>query len=334
MFPMSDCSSQLSVCQRGSFLLWLMAAVSLGLVTAVAIAPVAAIALAVGTLRFPFPRIFDRTLMVTLFASLLLFARRLKLVALLRQGFNNLKSGVGQALAGLAAASAAIALLLTLALVAGVNIQASTIVSAALRYFPAAVVIGVVEEGFFRAFVLGGIEDDLGPFAALIVSSTLYALVHVMRSPARFYLTRFEPAAGAENVAECVERMTHSEIGPSLLGLFLLGLVLGEAFILTRRAYLSVGLHIGFVVSAKTWRQAVSGPVPRWLAGPGSVPLVAAPAAWATSAIMLIVLAFWLERTPDSSRKRIACRGDECDNGDGSTETESDDAERSARSHL
>jgi hypothetical protein len=44
------------------------------------------------------------------------------------------------------------------------------------------------------------------------------------------------------------------------------------------------------VFGAKTWRVAVAGTIPRWLAGPGSVPLVAAPAAWVASAIMLIVL--------------------------------------------
>ena len=54
--------------------------------------------------------------------------------------------------------------------------------------------------------------------------------------------------------------------------------MLGEAFLLTRRAYFSLGVHAGFVLGAKTWRVAVSGGIPQWLAGPGSVPLVGAPA--------------------------------------------------------
>jgi membrane protease YdiL (CAAX protease family) len=297
----------------------------------VAIAPAAAIALAARGLRFPFPRIFDRTVMVTLFATLLLFARRLKLLALLRQGFNSARIGVWQAATGLALAGAATAALFALAAIAGGAIQGSMIASSALRYLPAAVLIAVIEEGFFRAFLLAGIEGEFGSFRALLTSSAVFAIVHVVRSPARFYLTRFEPIAGAENVAAYAERMMHPEVGPPLLGLFLLGLVLGEAFILTRRAYCSLGLHIGFVLGAKTWRLAASDAIPRWLAGPGAVPLLAAPAAWAISAIMLMVLPLWLRPTSHFNRRRAASRGDGCDNGDGSTETALDDAGRSPR---
>ena len=40
-----------------------------------------------------------------------------------------------------------------------------------------------------------------------------------------------------------------------VLGLFLLGLALGEAFIRTRQVYLSIGLHAGLVIGAKCWAQ-------------------------------------------------------------------------------
>ena len=93
------------------------------------------------------------------------------------------------------------------------------------------------------------------------------------------------------------ERVIHPKMGPPLLGLFLLGLLLGAAFLLTRRAYASLGLHAGFVLGAKTWRTAVSGAIPQWMAGPGSVPLVAAPAAWILSTITLVVLYLWSRRS-------------------------------------
>ena len=106
-------------------------------------------------------------------------------------------------------------------------------------------------------------------------------------------MTDFEPLAGAETLASYADRMIHPEIARPLLGLFLLGVVLGEAFLLTRRAYFSLGVHAGFVLGAKTWRVAVSGGIPQWLAGPGSVPLVGAPAAWVLSVIMLALLHLW-----------------------------------------
>ena len=191
-------SSQVPATDGGSFSLALIAALGLALLAALIIAPAAAMALAAAGLNFPFPRIFDRTVMVTLFASLLLLARRLKLLDLLRQGFRTVRAGVWQALSGLTLAAGAIGVLFVLTAFAGGNIRSPVIAGSVLRYLPAAVLIGVIEEGFFRAFLLTGLEGEFDSSAALLGSSAIFALVHVMRSPARFYLTRFEASAGAK----------------------------------------------------------------------------------------------------------------------------------------
>jgi membrane protease YdiL (CAAX protease family) len=288
---------QASAIKTGSFSLTFIAALGLALIAAVIIAPVAAIAVAAAGFNFPFPRIFDRTIMAMLFATLALFAHRLKLIDYLHQGFRATRIGVWQALGGFALAAGAMTVLFALAAIAGGNLSGPVIAVSVLHYLPAAILIALIEEGFFRAFLLSGMEGDLGSFQALLASSAIFAIVHVIRSPARFYLTRFDLLAGAKALAAYAQRMIHPEVGLPLLGLFLLGLVLGEAFVVTRRAYCSLGLHVGFVLGAKTWRLAVGGGIPRWLAGPGSVPLVAAPAAWVTSAIMLIMLPLWLRHT-------------------------------------
>jgi membrane protease YdiL (CAAX protease family) len=281
-----------------SFSLTLVAALGLALLAAAMIAPVAALMIAAAGFRFPFPRIFDRTVMATLFATLLLFAPRLKLLAFLRGGFGGVMVGVWEGFGGLVLAGAAMAVLFALAAIAGVKIRGSVIPWSVLRYLPAAVLISVIEEGFFRAFLLAGMEGELGSPGALFASSAVFAIVHVIRSPARFYLTKFEPMAGVENLAAYAERIIRPEVGPPLLGLFLLGLVLGQAFVATRSVYPSLGLHVGLVLGAKTWRLAAGDTIPRWLAGTGPVPLVAAPAAWAVSVIMLIVLLLWPGPTP------------------------------------
>jgi membrane protease YdiL (CAAX protease family) len=276
------------------FTLTLVAALGLALVAAVIIAPLAAIAVAAAGFKFPFPRIFDRVVTVAMFIAMFLFARRLKLLDLLRQGFSNVRAGIWQAFGGLALAAAAMSVLFGLVAIAGGDLRSPMIAAAIWRYLPAAIVIAVIEESFFRAFLLAGMRDELGSSAAVLASSAIFALVHVIRSSARFYLTRFEPMAGVKALAAYATRLIRPEVGSSILGLFLLGLVLGEAFVLTRRAYCSLGLHVGFVLGAKAWRLAVGGIIPRWLAGPGSVPVIAAPAAWVISAFMLMMLRLWL----------------------------------------
>jgi membrane protease YdiL (CAAX protease family) len=284
-----------------SFLLTLLAASGLALGAAVIIAPMAAMAVSAAGFSFPFPRIFDRTVMVTLFATLLVFARPLRLHCFLRNGFANAQAAVWRGLSGVALAASAIGVLFALAAIAGGSIHGGMIAASMLRYLPAAILIAAIEEAFFRAFLLTGMEDELGSSGALLASSAIFALVHVIRSPAHFYLIQFRPLAGAKTLALYVERVFHLEVGPSLLGLFLLGIVLGQAFVLTRQVYCSLGLHVGFVLGAKTWRVGVGGAIPRWLAGPGAVPLIAAPAAWLASAIMLGVLRLWLSPTKPES---------------------------------
>src|SRR5579864_675364 len=46
--------------------------------------------------------------------------------------------------------------------------------------------IAVIEEGFFRAFLLDGMAQDFGRRAGLAASSAVYAAAHLVRSPAHF----------------------------------------------------------------------------------------------------------------------------------------------------
>jgi membrane protease YdiL (CAAX protease family) len=285
---------QVPIRDGAPFLCALTEALLVAVVAAVVMAPFAAVTLSAAGFRFPFPRIFDRVVMATLSATLLLFAHRLRLFEFLRQGFRTNWAGVWQGLNGFAFAAGAVSILFALASLAGGDVRGADVLPSVLRYLPAATLIAVIEEGFFRAFLLAGMKSELGSSAGLLVSSAIFAFVHVIRSPAHFYLMHYDPLAGANTLVAYGERILQIGAGPALVGFFLLGLVLGEAFVLTHRVHCSLGLHLGFVLGAKTWRQAVGGAIPRWLAGSGSVPLVAAPATWGISAVVLIVLSLWL----------------------------------------
>jgi membrane protease YdiL (CAAX protease family) len=267
-----------------------------GLIAAVVVAPIAALAVAHAGWRFPFPRIFDRTVMVTLFLAMLWAARDLQLGALLARGFKHpRKESSLRVLRGLAVSFCAIAILFALALTAGGSDAANfgAVASRVPGYILSAIAIAIIEEGFFRAFLLGGMRNDFGNMGALLASSAFYAVAHLVRSPAHFYVTRYEPTAGLMNLAHSMDQLSHPASAiPTLIGLFLLGFVLGKAYLLTGSVYFSIGLHCGFVLGAKLWPKIIINHAtqPWWIAGPGAVPLVSAPAAWIIAIVILLAL--------------------------------------------
>ena len=72
----------------------------------------------------------------------------------------------------------------------------------------------------------------------------------------------------------------------------MLGLVLGEAFLLTRKVYFSLGLHAGLVIGLWFWRAIVESraALPGWLFGSGRFPIVSGAAAWMVAAVILATL--------------------------------------------
>jgi len=267
-----------------------------GIVAAIVLAPLAAVAVAAAGWRFPFPRIFDRTVMATLLIAMLFAARGLNLAALLSRGFRHpMVAGIISAIRGFVAAICALAILFALALAAGGGGVGDREAAAALipKYFLAAIAIAFIEEAFFRAFLLGGMRGDFGNRVALISSAAIYALAHLLRSPARFSVSGYEPAAGLITLAHSIDQFTDPALAiPTLIGLFLLGIVLGEAFILTGSVYFSIGLHCGFVLGAKLWPKIVlnRAALPWWIAGGGSIPLIGGAAAWAIAIAVLVMI--------------------------------------------
>ncbi len=271
-------------------------ALAAGLAAAVILAPIVADAVAALGFRFPFPRIFDRVVMAVLLAALLIASRRLRFIPLVRAGFAAPRRNLGRFAIGLGLALAALAILFAIARAAAPapapQARLGAAMMRALAQLPAALAIALIEEAFFRAFLLAGMRDDCGARGALIASSAFYAVVHLLRSPAHYYVTGFHPAAGLETLRASAALLCHpAAAAPALLGLFLLGIALGETCLLTGNVWMAVGMHAGFVLGAKSWGAFIDGAAPpRWIAGPGPVPLIAAPAAWVVALALCALL--------------------------------------------
>jgi membrane protease YdiL (CAAX protease family) len=276
----------------GRFVLVLAA----GIVAAIIFAPLAAVAVSAAGWHFPFPRIFDRTVMATLLIAMLFAARDLNLVSLLSRGFTHPAGpSIARAIRGFVVAMLAIAILFGLALTVGGGGVGDHEAAVGLipKYFLSAIVIAFIEEAFFRAFLLGGMKADFGNRVALIASAAVYAVAHLVRSPARFYVTGYEPTAGLLTIGHSVDQFTNPAVAiPTLIGLFLLGIVLGEAYLLTGSVYFSIGLHCGFVLGAKLWPKMILNRVaiPWWIAGGGAIPLIGGAAAWVVAIAIFAAL--------------------------------------------
>jgi membrane protease YdiL (CAAX protease family) len=278
-----------------SFSLKFAIALVIGLAGAVILAPFAALGVAKAGFRIPFPRIFDRVVMLALFGVILYAARSLRLFAMLRAGFKNPRLGGWLGLRGFAVALAVMALLFAAAFALGAARGAALARAMAIvpKYLGAAILIGILEEAFFRAFLFGGMRDEFGRTGALIASAAIYAVAHLVRSPAHFYVTGLDLTAGLRTLGGSGAQLAHPASAlPTLVGLFLLGIVLAQAYIVTGSVYFSIGLHSGFVLGAKLWPKLIAerAPIPGWLAGWGHQPIISGAAAWLAAVAILAIL--------------------------------------------
>ena len=266
-----------------------------GIVAAIVVAPIAAVAVARVGWRYPFPRIFDRTVMATLLIAMLYFARDLKLISLMVKGFVHLPGrSIRYAVRGFVVAICVIAILFALAIeFGGGRLADHDLVAPILKYLLAAIAIAFIEEAFFRAFLLGGMRSEFGDRIALVASSAIYALAHLVRSPARFYVTGYQPTAGLITLAHSADQFRDPFVAICTLGgLFILGLVLGQAYILTGSVYFSIGLHCGIVLGAKLWPKIIlnHASIPMAIAGVGIIPMIGGAAATIISLVLFVML--------------------------------------------
>lgn len=289
-----------------SFTLRFALALVAGIVAAALISPYVAWLVAALGFHFPFPRIFDRVVMATVLAAMLFQARELKFMPLLRKAFKRPRANFKRTVRGFVVAVVTIGLMLVVALALGAhNHEPAREVWAKLgKYFLSAIAVAIIEEAFFRAILFGGMTDDFGQTAALYLSAAFYSGTHLVRAPAHYYITGIHPLIGFHNLAASADQLAHPIAAfPTFFGLFLLGIILAEAYVMTGTVYFSMGLHGGFVVGAKMWPRLTDAGtrLPGWLTGWGRIPLISGATAWVLAIVILILLrplATWGFSTP------------------------------------
>ncbi len=211
--------------------------------------------------RWPFSRIFNRTAML-IAAGLLFVLRR-------HFGWGSLRTLFGGRTAGTAAielGSGLAAALLGVALSVGGAIALGLIGPATTPYdFFAArlltVLVGglaaaIIEESLFRGLMLTSLESTIGFRAAALVSSTAYALVHLLVSDPTLGRKGYSMVTGFTYLFHAVGRQLEPASVLPLVGLFLCGLVLAYVVRRTQSLYLIIGLHAGWAFGFQMLRHA------------------------------------------------------------------------------
>ena len=233
---------------------------------------------------FPFHRVLSRCLQVS---ALVLLVPALWWMGLRRPSDLYLRRNslaVADLLCGLLLSIVLVAAVAFLGLTAGWFQWRTGIAWSGLgRIVPTAAVVAVVEEVALRGVVLGLCLWSLPRFAAIFLTTSLFAVVHFIK-PAKTDIAP-EAVRWSSGFAEAF-RFTETLPPATLLffglaSLFVAGWILASAALRTRSLWLPIGLHAGWVLSQQTTNlalQSTSAGASGWLPwlGPnlvsGSVP--------------------------------------------------------------
>jgi hypothetical protein len=139
------------------------------------------------------------------------------------------------------------------ALAPGLSDPLYAIVRSSTKALITALLVGFLEEIFFRGLLFRGLLEDCGAAAAFIGANLLYAASHFFKAPEHFVPAGMDPLAGFRFLVLCLAPYVDvATTIPGLIGLFIIGVVLSYALLRSGSLYLSIGLHAGWVFAIKT----------------------------------------------------------------------------------
>jgi membrane protease YdiL (CAAX protease family) len=226
--------------------------------------------------RFTYARVFDRVFEASLLIAVVLAWRALDLGDGASIGFRSRDAArdVGRGfLFGLAGLAVGLGLCaLCGALDPALRFGGAKTVGKAILGVAAALAIGVGEETLFRGVLLRRLRCDLGRWAGIVITTLLYAAVHVMRR--RGSGGALHAGSGFDQLAGLLAPFADGTVLPQLVGLALLGAVLAAARLRSGALWLPIGVHAAYVAAFRVGRLFFRFAPAPWLVGAGWPPLV------------------------------------------------------------
>jgi hypothetical protein len=207
---------------------------------------------------YDFGKVMRRILMVVTLIVFIAFRKSLRFGALISSGLKIRPGAFRQFLLGLSLAVLSILIYYGIGLITGAWIihldydSAGVIIFSIVKYALIACLIGVMEEIFFRGFLLQSFMENMSVPMAVCMCSLIYSVLHFFRADV-FVSTGFQPFVGFVTMAQFFKPLFLDLVKhlPAIIGLFLVGVVMSYALIRTKSLYLSIGLHSGMVFMVK-----------------------------------------------------------------------------------
>jgi membrane protease YdiL (CAAX protease family) len=213
------------------------------------------IGLILDEVHWPFSRVYDRVAMVFILGCLLFWRKEFQLSELAPY-FSLRARRWWVVLFGGVALTLTLSLLVLPILLAQEGLvrssrDLSTVIWKVIRFLPAALVISVLEESFFRMLLFRKMRTVLPIWIAATCSSLLYSAAHFIQPVKSFQYVEFNFFAGLTYLGAVFTRLQEPALLFPYLGLFLVGMTLCFVFIRTNSLALCIGMHSGWVLVMK-----------------------------------------------------------------------------------
>jgi membrane protease YdiL (CAAX protease family) len=129
------------------------------------------------------------------------------------------------------------------------------------KIIPAAAVVPMIEETFFRGLVLGLLLRSGHRYVPIFVTSALYSIVHFLKAPEQTS-TVVTWTSGFNSIAHSFAQFADPILlVASFTTLFLVGWILADARMRTRSLWLPIGLHAGWIFASGSFNRIAEAKV-------------------------------------------------------------------------
>ncbi len=248
-------------------------------------------------LDFPFYRVMNRVVLVMSLLMLYLERKRLEIRSLTSMGLKRKPDWRRVLWRGWLLGVCSLSLMVLIMLFLGAR-RVETDFTGPLnlcyelvKIFLTGAVVALIEEVFFRGFILQSLIKDMRRWPAIFSTSIFFAIVHFFHARTMPDPTGFDPLSGFMALGYFFQPLLDPiQVMPGFVGLFLVGVVLAYAYLWSGSLYMPIGLHAGWVFAVKgegLFLYQIEDVVP-WFFGDGRV--VTGVFGWLMLLVMLTTL--------------------------------------------